>query len=317
MKNERRPNLFIIGAMKSGTTSLHNYLGSHPRIFMCEPKEPGYFVEELTLSRGPEWYMRLFEGARDELIIGESSTHYTKLPLYLGVPERIARFSPDARFIYIMRDPVQRVISHYWHNVRNLRWEAERRDMLTAVKRDPQYQAFSNYAMQLEPYLRLFGRDRIYVMTFESLAAHPRESVREIFRWLGVDPTHAPKALDERWNSAPAEAKRVRGFGILNTLRHSSLWAGVSPWVPAGLRALGNSLAERPVKKTSESAEKVVAYLRPRQLDQTKMLSALLGREFPEWTTLWGTERAVEAAAGYRLLAGPTRDGTAQIDTDF
>ncbi len=302
----RRPNLFIIGAMKSGTTSLHNYLGAHPGIFMCEPKEPGYFVEELTLSRGSEWYLSLFAGAKDETILGESSTHYTKLPVYRGVPERIARFSEDARFIYVMRDPVQRAISHYWHNVRNLRWEAERRDMLTAVKRDSQYQAFSDYATQLEPYLKLFGRERIYVMTFESLARAPCETVQAVFRWLGVDDAYVPPALDQRWNSAPKEAMRVRGLGILNTFRHSSLWAGVSPWVPAPIRALGNTLAERPVNTRRESAEEVVAHLRPRLQERTAALSALLGREFPEWTTLWDTGKSGKAPSATSTVCSPS-----------
>jgi hypothetical protein len=302
----KRPNLFIVGAMKSGTTSLHNYLGAHPGVFMCEPKEPGYFVEELTLSRGPQWYSSLFDGAKDETILGESSTHYAKLPVYRGVPERIAQFNEHARFIYVMRDPVQRVISHYWHNVRNLRWEAERRDMLTAVKRDPQYQAFSDYAMQLEPYIKLFGRDRIYVTTFESLTTEPCAAVQAVFRWLGVDQTYVPPTLDRRWNSAPEKAMRVRGLGLLNMLRHSPLWGQVAPWIPAEVRAFGNKLAERPVSAASEPADEVVDYLRPRLQDRTTALVELLGRDFPEWATLWGTGE--RRNTGSRNLGVPGAD---------
>ncbi len=302
----KRPNLFIIGAMKSGTTSLHNYLGAHPGIFMCEPKEPGYFVEELTLSRGRHWYSSLFDGAKDETILGESSTHYAKLPVYRGVPERIARFNPDARFIFVMRDPVERVISHYWHNVRNLKWEAERRDMLTAVKRDPQYLAFSDYAMQLEPYIKLFGRDRIYITTFESLTTQPRAEVQGVFRWLGVDHTYIPPTLDRRWNSAPEKAMRVRGLGLLNMLRHSPFWEQVAPWIPAEVRALGNRLAERPVSAASEPTDEVVDYLRPRLQERTAALMALLGRDFPEWATLWGTDE--RRNPGSRCLGVPSAD---------
>lgn len=290
MATPQRPNLFIIGAMKSGTTSLHNYLGAHPAVFMCEPKEPGYFVQELTLSRGRDWYLSLFAAAREQTILGESSTHYAKLPVYRGVAERIAAFNEEARFIYVMRDPIKRVISHYWHNVRNLKWEAERRDILTAVKRDVQYLAFSDYAMQLEPYLRLFGRERIHIMTFETLTAQPRAAVQAIFRWLGVDDAFVPPGLDARWNSAPAQAMRVRGFGLLNALRHSPAWGAIAPWVPVSLRALGNRLAEKPASPASESTEAAIAYLRPRLQERTAALSALLGREFPEWTTLWATE---------------------------
>lgn len=289
MGASKKPNLFIIGAMKSGTTSLHHYLGAHPEIFMCEPKEPGYFVEELALQKGEQWYLSLFSQARDEPILGESSTHYTKLPAYKGVPERIARFNEDARFIYVMRDPVERAISHYWHNVRNLRWEAERRDMLTAMRRDPHYEAFSDYASQLDPYLRLFGRDRVYAMTFEHLVAEPRAAAQAVLRWLGVDHTHVPPVLDQRWNGAPSRMMRVRGLGVLNRLRHSSLWTALSPWVPAGVRALGNTLAQRPVCPDSERTEKAISYLRPRLQERALALRSMLGSDFPEWTSLWGT----------------------------
>ena len=118
MNLERRPNLFIIGAMKSGTSSLHAYLGTHPSVFMCEPKEPGYFVEQLNLKRGRGWYSKLFHGAEGASIRGESSTEYTKAPMYGGVPQRLAEFNPQAKIIYLMRDPIERSISHYWHMVR-------------------------------------------------------------------------------------------------------------------------------------------------------------------------------------------------------
>lgn len=307
MKPPRHPNLFIIGAMKSGTTSLHNYLGAHPDIFMCEPKEPGYFVEELALSRGLDWYLGLFSSAKDEAIVGESSTHYAKLPLYRGVPERIAQFNANARIVYVVRDPIDRAISHYWHNVRSLRWEAERRDMLTAIKRDPQYRAFSDYACQLEPYMRLFGRDRVYVLPFESLAAEPRATMRGVLAWLGVDQTQLPATVGQRWNTAPREAKRARGLGILNKLRHSALWAEMSPWVPPGLRAFGSALAQRRVSIANERTDDVVAYLRPYMQERTLALSAMLGREFPQWTTLWASADTVAGAGGGAPGSPPDR----------
>ena len=85
-----RPNLFVIGAMKSGTTSLHAYLGSHPQIFMCPEKEPSFFAKETISSRGEDWYLKLFAAAGSKPVIGESSTAYSRIPLFPGVPERIA-----------------------------------------------------------------------------------------------------------------------------------------------------------------------------------------------------------------------------------
>ncbi|MHB8346830.1 MAG: sulfotransferase family protein [Acidiferrobacterales bacterium] len=279
-------NLFIIGAMKSGTTSLHKYLNEHPAIFMCEPKEPGFFVEELAWSKGFEWYRSLFSQADGKVILGESSTHYTKLPVYKGVPERIARFNPDARFVYLMRDPVERAISHYWHNVRDMRWGREWRSMLSAIRRDPQYVAFSDYAMQLKPYIDNFGRDRIFVTTFERMVGNPDDALREVFDWLQVDSNFRPEGIRRRWNAAPVESKRVSGFGFLNRLRHSQAWDSLAPMVPRSLRQIGTRMAEKRVDRSSQDVAAVERYLRPLLLEKTEALKVMLGRDFSEWTTL-------------------------------
>ena len=98
---------------------------------MCEPAEPSYFVDPRDLTRiypdmlrrklwrSEERYLELFSPAGDARVLGEASTSYTKRPLVPGVVERIAAFNPDARFIYLLRDPVERAVSHYWHMVRH------------------------------------------------------------------------------------------------------------------------------------------------------------------------------------------------------
>lgn len=92
---KKRVNLFLVGAMKSGSTTLHEYLSQHPDIFMSEEKEPGYFVPELWRDRPKDDYDRLFTNAYDKKYMGESSTHYTKLPTYKGVAERIYQYNSD------------------------------------------------------------------------------------------------------------------------------------------------------------------------------------------------------------------------------
>ncbi len=287
MRESPEVNLFIIGAMKSGTTSLHNYLATHPDIFMCEPKEPGFFVEELTWAKGLDWYRSLFADAQGKAVVGESSTHYTKLPVYRGVPERIAEFNPNARFIYLMRDPVDRAVSHYWHNVRDLTSGRERRDMLTAMQRDPQYVAFSDYAMQLKPYMEIFGRERIFVATFERMVADPAGVVGEIFSWLRVDGSFQPEDLHRRWNAAPEELSRVRGLGILNRIRYSRAWDRLAPAMPGRLRRLGIFLAEKPVGRASQDETAAQRYLRPILRGRVEEIRSLLGRDFNEWITLY------------------------------
>src|SRR3954465_14378495 len=109
------PNLIIIGGLKCGTTSVHHYLGLHPEIGMSRPKELNFFVEELNWPLGADWYRGHFTG--DERVQGESSPHYTNEPRFAGVAERIHGLLPEARIVYIVRDPIDRMLSHYLHNV--------------------------------------------------------------------------------------------------------------------------------------------------------------------------------------------------------
>src|SRR5205085_5600381 len=136
-----------------------------------------------------EWYLQLFAPANEAIVVGESTTEYSRAPRFPGVPGRIAKFNPDARFIYVMRDPVERTISQYWFHVR---FCGERRDMLTAIREDAQYTDASNYAMQLTPYLELFGLDKIATLTFEDLCQNTCRVVQNLFCWLRVDSSFVP-----------------------------------------------------------------------------------------------------------------------------
>jgi hypothetical protein len=290
----RRPNLFIIGAMKAGTSSLHAYLGEHPEIFMSEPKEPAFFEDAAERGKPKEgngcWndlglYLKLFEPAGDRPIAGESTTDYTKLPKRTGVPKRIFAFNRDARLIYLMRDPVERTLSHYWWEV----WTGEEtRDIVTAITQEPFYRDVSNYAMQLEAYFEVFPREQVRVLTFEELIADPPDTLQGLFRWLGVDPSFRPANLNDQVNATPKELVQLRKNGVLHRLRHSSLWNAVGPCVPGWVRQVGRKLVERRVERSKVPVDEVAEFLRPIQREQTERLGRLLGREFPEWTRLHG-----------------------------
>lgn len=284
--------------MKSGTTTLHELLARHPQISMSEPKEPCYFVQPSQLEAvWPEmwrkgfWkseaaYLALFADKPGVQMIGESSTDYTKRPLIDGVVERIAAYNPDARFVYIMRDPVERTISHYWHMV-ELR--GEQRAPLPAIVEDPHYTEVSHYADQLAPYIGRFGRDRLLAVTFEDLKRDPQAVVRAVYRWLGVDEDFVPDETGSAHNVTPDEVRQKRaGLGLLDRLRHSGAWSAVGPHVPPAVRKLGVALVEKPVRRRDVDMGPVIAHLRPLQQVQTRALEAQLGRRFPDWKTLWG-----------------------------
>lgn len=295
--SRRAPNLFLIGSMKSGTTYLAGLLAEHPAVFMCEPKEPCHFVDPAVLRRvwpaawrlgywrSVELYLSLFAAAGDARIVGEASTAYSQVPLFDGVPERILSLSPESRFIYIMRDPIERAISHYWHVVR---WWAERRDMMTAIRREPHYADVSHYARQLKAYLRYVPPERIYTLTLEQLQAKPYEAVRALCFWLGIEPDALPVTMAGPLNLTPVMIEQARGFGLLHRLRRSSPYSRIGRFVPRPARALFAQMAERRVDPEGEPVRQVAEYLRPRMQEQTQELCALLGRSFPEWQTLYG-----------------------------
>jgi hypothetical protein len=275
-----RPNLFVIGAMKSGTTSLHAYLASHPQIFMSTPKEPKFFSKENLSPDREEWYLNLFASAKDALIIGESSTTYSRTPQFPGVPERIARFNPAGRFIYIMRDPVERSISHYWFHVR---FWGEKRDMETAIRQDRRYTDASNYAMQLVPYVQLFGLDRIATLTFEELSRNPLNVSRELFAWLGVDASFVPPNLDQRENVTP-QIIVLPKTGLLNHVGRA-----LKPLIPSRMFSAAKRRLQRyeSFDRNSSSVDNVIEFLKSIQKEQVARLEEMLGRRFPEWTSLY------------------------------
>ena len=282
-----RANLFIIGAMKSGTTSLHEYLDTHPQIAMSELKEPGYFVEELSLGTGESWYLRLFPQRQGLRYRGESSTHYTKLPVYRGVVDRIYRFNPDARLIYIMRNPFERLLSHYWHNKRDHVHGGEIRPMLRAVQERADYLAFGDYAMQLAPYLERFGQQAIYTLTFEALVENPQRELDHLYTWLDLPSAPLPHERSTAHNQKPKAMAGVAGLGILNRIQYSNTWDRLSPYVPASIKDWAKQRAYAPVDE--RETDRVTPTLRQLLADplrrQIEELSRLLGRDFPEWET--------------------------------
>ena len=224
----RLPTFFILGAAKSGTTSLHHYLTLHPEIFMSRPKEPTFFSHPFQVVRNPLAYAHLFAAVGDEVHVGESSHAYLSHP---EAPAVIRAFFPDAKFVLLLRDPVTRAWSLYEHMRRHgferartfeqaLALEPRRLASPRFARRCPQY--FHNYMYvgsgrydeQLARYFDLYPRDRFCIHTFEQFSADPRGVLRAVQDFLGVEPRELDATTVHNSNSgrpiAPVLGRNIR-----------------------------------------------------------------------------------------------------------
>ncbi len=181
------PNLIIIGGMKCGTTSLHYYLSQHPQISMSQRKELDFFVESMNWNRGVDWYGSQFR--RKAKVMGEASPNYTCRLYFPGVPERMHNLLPDAKLIYLVRHPIQRMIAHYLHNYS---CGTENRTLEEALLDEGmnRYVDRSLYYQQLCGYLEYYKSDQILVIPSETLLTETLVILRKIFEFLEVDTSH-------------------------------------------------------------------------------------------------------------------------------
>lgn len=196
------PNYLIVGAMKSGTSTLMQYLADHNDIFVV-PKELHFFSKECNYNRGIEWYAKQFKDASSELAIGEKSPPYSYLP---NVPERIHQHLPQVKLIWIFREPVARAYSNYWHYIKSgfehLDFESaiyREEERMIAAKANPDrfydspycwclkgYRKRSVYIEQVRRYLECFPKDQMLFICFEHFIRDPHSTLKRVFEFLGV-----------------------------------------------------------------------------------------------------------------------------------
>lgn len=206
----RRPNALIIGAGKAGSTSLHNYLNSHPAIFGSEIKELMYFSS--NFGRGEGWYLSHFPEQDGVEVYFESTPQYTFRDELPFVAQRIHDFNPDMKLIYIIRHPVERIISHFnhWRRTQPERFSdidamlqnaAERRIFLDRTR----------YFHQLEQYRALFPDEQIHVTFLEDVQSDFVPTLNAIFAFLGV--AEKADSIESKIYNKGATEKRGTRFG--------------------------------------------------------------------------------------------------------
>jgi hypothetical protein len=277
------PNLIIIGGLKCGTTSIHHYLGLHPEIQMSKPKELNFFVEELNWDLGLDWYRGRFDDRFP--VRGESSPHYTNLPRYTGVADRIREHCPDAKLIYMVRDPVSRILSH-WRHATGAGYET--RPMDEVLLRDDQtYVTRSMYWMQLQPYIELFGKEQIEVIAQEELQGDREGTMRRAFSFAGVDPEFTSEQFEREWERSTAkESDRYQFMEKLIKLPGFRSFDRNFDRLPERMRWMVEKLVhdpDAPEAPKPELTPQIEAHLLSLFGEDSKRLQEYAGREFPRW----------------------------------
>jgi sulfotransferase family protein len=275
------PTFLVIGAMKAGTTSLYEYLRAHPQVFMATPKELHFFPASKHWPDGVDWYAAHFEAAHGARARGEISPSYSQADQFPGVAARVAQIVPDAKIVYLVREPVARAQSMYLHEV------AAGRETLpidAALATKPLYVNSSRYATQLDEYLRYFGREQIFVFTSESLRGDRAGTLRRLFAFLDVDPD-APIAPveDERGRTGEKRTRRA----VWHQLRDNRAYRAIVDHAPPAVRKFGQRALTRPIDVDAGAlSDAALAQLRDELRPEVARLREFLPADFDGWGLL-------------------------------
>ena len=274
------PTFIVIGAGKSGTTSLHRYLGAHPQVFTTARKELDFFIEDRGWPRGLPWYEQQFAEAEDAVARGESSPRYTLHPDFPSLPHEMAGIVPRARLIYIVRDPLERAISAFRQRWRDGR---ERLPIARALEENPFYLGGSMYGSQIERYLAYYPREQILILRTEDLLHRREETVRRALRFIGVDDSWTSPEIGILHNRSEGQPRQPT-WAV--ELRRAHWYGGFKRLLPARLRRAVTRLIQRRGDAVSLDVPLTVRErLRDRLADDMARFRQIAGEGFDAWDT--------------------------------
>ena len=268
--------------MKGGTTSLCAYLAEHPQVYISEEKELHFFIGDGNWERGQDWYEAQFGGAGNARARGEGSTTYALWPNQDGVPERVIGMMPDIRIVYVVREPLSRMVSHYAHD-----WAMgeERRPITEALTDDSAFVNGSRYSTQLARWLEHMPRAHVHVTTSDALRSDRAVTVSRIQEFIGVDPNFVAPNLDTESHLTADKNRAVRPA-------FRRLWA--SPIYRAAAKVAGprvKQVAHRVTRSefdpvNLELTDATAAHLREILGPEVAGLRDFLGPDFTGWGLL-------------------------------
>lgn len=281
------PRGYIIGAQKAGTTTLAFLLDQHPGITLSTPKEPDFFTRHWP--NGLDWYRGCFGGDAGFLI--DASTSYSMAPdraaaapdraasgddfePLAGVPERIRSLRPDARFVYILRNPVERTYSAYWHSVRA---GEEKRPLAQVLQDGAYYLQPSRYHFQIARYLEHFDIEAFHFIRFDTLTADPVAAARGCLAFFGVTPAdfafvlEAPKNQSFQYN----RLGRLMRVAVGSEQRLKAVAQTVRNVVPDALHPLIKSAVSKGIPEITDADRRLLEDYFAAENDKLEQLTGI------------------------------------------
>lgn len=269
-----KPNFFLVGASKAGTTSLAQYLGRHPSIFVSEPKEPDFFnrfddVKEIDHSKLRE-YLHLYEAVKNESVLGEASVSYLSS---VRAAKHIYDFNPESKILISLRNPVQRVLSLYEMYVRH----GLEQSFDHVVKTDPWLARQCLYYEAVKRFFDVFPRDQLLCVDFGRLTSEWDSVINDIYVFLSVD-------------CMVVESSYIRNVGgvpkmpLLRVLTNRRLVSLGKQAIPKRFHGVADRIMKKVAFKKERLSEQDTAYLRDFFSDDVAKLDELLQTNY---STRW------------------------------
>ncbi len=229
-----KPNFLIIGAAKAGTTSIWSLLQQHPDVCMSKPKEPNFFSRDYNYSKGWSWYESFFKHHSNEICIGDASTCYTG-QYYSKAAQRLKNDLPNAKLIYIVRHPLDKIESSFLHNFRNTTVGYSQMPKVFS-KAVTEYKSLIQsclYYNIISEYRKYFTDEQIKILFFEDFIAAPHAVLSDICRFLNVDYEFNFTDIFKRKNASDG---RRQSTSSLRKLKRIKIINYIKPIIPKNIK---------------------------------------------------------------------------------
>ena len=274
-------NFFVPGFSKCGTTTFCSLLADHSEIFIPKIKEPCFFAH--AWPRGWDWYAKHFEGSENK-VAGEGSTFYTAKTSEDAAADKILEFYPDAKFIFIARDPITRIESSYreHHHSGHLYGVHVPLDLEKTLREFPNIIDDTSYWSRLNAYRKRFDDSRIHILFFEDLIRNQQQELEKCFEFLGVDPKVEISGSDRKLNPG---SKKCYDTDLMRWFRTNQPASMAWKVIPKKMRLAmeTNSMFRKPFDKAIQWPSSALDYTLEKLESEAKSFLEFTGKPADFW----------------------------------